>query len=163
MEIYALAGIGKTTFALSLAIAAALGHIFPSLAYQKPWRVLYIDGEMTTAEMIGRDRKPQRNILTKIQKKLRTSSSLSYLNGGWSTRYWRSKAQETYNDDIDWADLIFLDNLSCLLWSGRENDADSWSVMQQWMSASEGSWKIYCDAAPFWKQVRILKGHKPEA
>ena len=46
--------------------------------------------------------------------------------GDEDSQYW-------YEDDIMWADLIFLDNLSCLLWSGRENDADSWSVMQLWL------------------------------
>ena len=51
IEVYAAPGIGKTTFAITFAIAAALGKSFLHWEVTRPWRVLYIDGEMEAADM----------------------------------------------------------------------------------------------------------------
>ena len=50
-EIYAKSGVGKTTFALNLAVAASLGQNFLQWPVSRPWNVLYVDGEMSTVEM----------------------------------------------------------------------------------------------------------------
>jgi len=39
------------------------------------------------------------------------------------------------------ADLIVLDNLSTLRFTGKENEADSWSVMQNWLLQMRGRGK----------------------
>jgi len=130
-EIYARSGIGKTTFALTLATAAALGENFQRWNIHRPWKVLYIDGEMTTAEMQGRVEAAAQYFGHDAPSNLRLlchdreEGGLPDI-GDEDSQYW-------FEEDIMWADLIFLDNLSCLLWSGRENDADSWAVMQQWL------------------------------
>ena len=51
IEVYARTGVGKTTFAIALALAAASGKSFQSWSVNRPWRILYIDGEMSTNEM----------------------------------------------------------------------------------------------------------------
>ena len=38
-------------------------------------------------------------------------------------------------------DLIILDNLSTLRFTGKENEADSWSVMQSWLLKMRGQGK----------------------
>ena len=50
-EIYARSGVGKTTFALTLATAIALGEDFQKWSINQSWNTLYIDGEMSTVEM----------------------------------------------------------------------------------------------------------------
>ncbi|MGB2534048.1 MAG: AAA family ATPase [Candidatus Puniceispirillum sp.] len=130
-EVFARSGIGKTTFALTLASAAALGQSFQKWKVNRPWKVLYIDGEMSTGEMQERVNAAAKYFGSAAPNNLRLlchdreEGGLPDI-GDEDEQYW-------FEEDIMWADLIFLDNLSCLLWSGRENDADSWSVMQQWL------------------------------
>lgn len=130
-EIYARSGVGKTTFALTLATAIALGEDFQKWSINQSWNTLYIDGEMSTVEMQERVHATAKYFGPKTPNKLRLlchdreEKGLPDI-GDEDGQYW-------YEEDIKWADIIFLDNLSCLLWSGRENDADSWSTMQQWL------------------------------
>ena len=139
MEIYALAGVGKTTFALSLAIAAATGTSFLHWAIEKPWRVLYIDGEMETTDMRDRISCISKSF-DKNPEEIENFKFLSaYLNGGLLPDIGSSKAQETYNEVFDWADLIILDNISSLWLDSRENDADAWSPIRAWMSQIKAS------------------------
>jgi len=49
--VFAKRGLGKTWFGLTLALAVARGEDFLSYAVPQPRRVLYIDGEMTLAEL----------------------------------------------------------------------------------------------------------------
>ena len=131
IEIYARSGIGKTTFALTLAAAAALGKSFQRWNVNRPWKVLYIDGEMSTTEMQERVEAAAQYFEETAPENLRLlchdreEAGLPDIGS--------EDGQDWFEEDIMWADVIFLDNLSCLLWSGRENDADSWSTMQQWL------------------------------
>ena len=131
IEIYARSGIGKTTFALTLAAAAALGKGFQKWNVYRPWNVLYIDGEMSTTEMQERVEAAAQYFGEGAPENLRLlchdreEAGLPDIGS--------EEGQDWFEKDIMWADVIFLDNLSCLLWSGRENDADSWSTMQQWL------------------------------
>ena len=133
IEIYSKTGVGKTTFAMSLAMAAALGKPFLKWGVPKRWRVLYVDGEMSTQEMQERLNvtsthfgRPA-NGLTNLRLICRDRLQLGIPDIG------STLGQSWFDDDAAWADVIFLDNLSCLWWSGRENDADAWSVIQQWL------------------------------
>ena len=132
-EIYARTGVGKTTFALALSIAAATGTDFFSWQVKRSWNVLYVDGEMSTQEMQERLNvtsthfgRPA-NGLTNLRLICRDRLQLGIPDIG------STLGQSWFDDDAAWADVIFLDNLSCLWWSGRENDADAWSVIQQWL------------------------------
>lgn len=140
-EIYARTGVGKTTFALTLATGVALGEDFKTWRINRPWNVLYIDGEMSTNEMQERvDAAAQ--YFGKDPNQIKTLRLLCHDQqerglpdiGDEDGQLW-------FQPDIDWADLIFLDNISCLWWTGRENDADSWSIIQHWLLKLRASGK----------------------
>ena len=54
--IYAMRGVGKTWFALSLGVAISHGNDFLRFPVERPRRVLYIDGEMALADLQERIR-----------------------------------------------------------------------------------------------------------
>ena len=132
-EIYARTGVGKTTFALALSVAAATGKDFFSWQVKRSWNVLYVDGEMSTQEMQERLTKTSAHFdhptyeLTNLRLICRDRLHRGIPDIGSTI------GQSWFDNDAAWADLIFLDNISCLWWTGKENDADSWSVIQQWL------------------------------
>ena len=76
-------------------------------------------------------------------------------------RYGSSKAQETYNEVFDWADLIILDNISSLWPDSRENDADAWSPIGAWMSQIKASGRAVISVLR--QQVRYISRLKQTA
>ena len=118
----------------------AIGEDFKNWRINRPWNVPYIDGEMSTNEMQERvdasakyfDRDP--TYITNLRL-------LCHDQQERSSRYRRRGRTLWFQPDIDWAELIFLDNISCLWWTGRENDADSWSVIQHWLLKLRASGK----------------------
>lgn len=132
-EIYARTGVGKTTFALALSAAAATGKDFFSWRVKEQWNVLYVDGEMSTQEMQERltvtstHFEQNANELTNLRLICRDHVRNGIPDIGSNT------GQTWFTADTDWADIMILDNISCLWLSGKENDADAWSVIQQWL------------------------------
>lgn len=129
--VYAKRGVGKTFFALEVAMAVAYGRQFLSFKAPKPARVLYIDGEMPGNVMQERlasiaKRAPLTDIIPcpciitpDLQHNL--MPDLSTLSG-----------QEAIRQYTDNSDLIIVDNISTLGGGGRENEAESWLPFQQW-------------------------------
>jgi RecA-family ATPase len=134
IEIYARTGVGKTTFALALAVAAASGQSFFNWHVSRTWKVLYIDGEMSAREMQDRTHAASKY----FKQDPKTIFDLRFISRDLETKglpdIGDPDGQAWFESDLQWADLIFLDNMSCLWWSGRENDADAWSVIQKWLS-----------------------------
>ena len=126
--LYGPRGLGKTHVALGIAWATASGGRFLKWQADVPRRVLYVDGEMPAADM---------------QERLRAigsaPESLSFLladmqgpgmpdlgtpeGQGVLERAWGAEPPE----------LLVIDNLSSLVSSARDNDADGWSLMQSWL------------------------------
>lgn len=133
IEIYARTGVGKTTFALALAVAAASGKSFFNWRVSRPWKVSYIDGEMSAREMQDRINAA----LKYFEQDPLNLSNLRFISRDLETKGLPDigdlTGQAWFEADLNWADLIFLDNISCLWWTGRENDADAWSIIQQWL------------------------------
>jgi putative DNA primase/helicase len=131
--LYASRGLGKTYFGVGMGCAVAAGAPFLNWKAPTPRKVVYVDGEMPAGTMqhrlaeilAGMDTEPPapdyfRIICADIQDN--PIPSLSSPVG-------QSLVEAELND----AELLILDNVSCLLNEGRENDAESWLSMQGWL------------------------------
>ena len=129
--VYAARGIGKTYLALSIAHAVASGGKLLGWQAPKPVPVLYIDGEMPAVSLQERcsalfDRKP--------------AASLEFIAADLQEHGIPDLAsrefQEQINEFLPLAGgnikLVIVDNLSSLVRSGKENEAESWIPIQEW-------------------------------
>ena len=136
--IHAPRGIGKTHIALGTAWAVATGTGF--LRWKVPedvgaYRVLLLDGEMPGAVL-------QQRLDRVVKASGHTPPLADYLQIAASdlTRdglpdLADPAAQERYADIIGDADLIVVDNLTTLCRGLKENEADSWTPVQNWLLA----------------------------
>jgi putative DNA primase/helicase len=124
-------GDGKTYLALWTAHAIANGTSFLGWTSERAARVLYVDGELPSGELQARLRylgTPDnlhvlsRNILWDEQNlalpDLATAEGRAFLD----------KIIEQHGIEV-----VILDNISALVRSGVENDAESWAPIQDWM------------------------------
>ncbi|WP_049767111.1 AAA family ATPase [Waddlia chondrophila] len=133
--IYAERGIGKTYLSLTIAYAVACGEPVCKWKIPEARKVLYIDGEMPGEA---------------LQERLRSISKM-FKNTPPEDSYFRIFSQdfqpdgirdlgtflgqEDVNELISDTDVIILDNLSTLIRSGKENEAESWLLVQEWVLA----------------------------
>lgn len=130
--VFAARGIGKTHFALAVAFAVATGGTFAKWSAPKARKVLYLDGELPGAVMQQRmlmhcpDREPEPDYLRIFTPDLlpegRLMPDISTLEG-----------QAAVDHMIQDAEVVFVDNLSCWARSGRENEAESWLPIADWI------------------------------
>lgn len=124
-------GIGKTHCALGIGYAASSGSHFWHWQANRPIKTLYIDGEMPgealqlrLAEIVAsNDKSPPEGFLSILTIDLNEGRmpDLATLDG--------QIAIEPHCLD---AELIIIDNLSCLCRSGKENEAASWLSIGEW-------------------------------
>jgi putative DNA primase/helicase len=129
--LYGPRGLGKTHVALGIAWAAASGGSFLKWQAERPHRVLYVDGEMPASDMQERLRMTGsapdalRFLLADLQES--PLPDLGHPDGqAVLERSWYAPGEEP-------PELLVIDNLSSLVASARDNDAESWSVMQTWL------------------------------
>jgi RecA-family ATPase len=130
--LYAWRGIGKTHVALGIAYAAASGEQFLNWKAARPFKVLYIDGEMPGESLQAR--------LASIVAASEKRPAEGYfrvltidLMGGLMPDLATREGQAAIAEECELAELIIVDNLSCLLrGSGRENEAESWLLAAEW-------------------------------
>lgn len=130
--VFAARGIGKTHFALSIAFAVATGTKFAKWSAPVPRKVLYLDGELPGGVMQRRmlmhcpDVEPQPGFLRIFTPDLlpegRTLPDLSTYDG-----------QDAIDALIEDASVVIVDNLSAWARSGRENEAESWQPVADWI------------------------------
>lgn len=132
--IYSPRGIGKTLLGLSVGYAIASGDCFLGWSALDPRRVLYVDGEMTAAEMQHR--------LAAIVAGFNKEAAPEYfkmLSADVTDRGLPDLAthegQRVLDDAIGDAEAVFLDNISTLCRSGKENEAEGWQAVQDWALA----------------------------
>jgi hypothetical protein len=134
-------GTGKTYFGLALAYAIATGGKFLDWEVPQPRSVLFVDGEMDPAEL--------QSILSHLQQAAIEDGNGDPALAATNLRILSHADQEMGipslsdpDDDtgrklietaLGDAEVLILDNLSSLCHSGAENDAESWSAMQQWL------------------------------
>jgi len=129
--VHAERGVGKTFFALACAYAVATGGEFLSFKAPGPKRVLYIDGEMPAPAIQERllqlqISNPAEEVLLRIitpdlQPKDQGSINLS-----------DPEFQKALKLEVEYADLIVVDNISTLVRGGKENESESWLPVQEW-------------------------------
>lgn len=134
--IHAQRGVGKTHIAHGVAWAVATGRTF--LRWSNPTdvgahKVLLLDGEMPAAALKHRlqhvidasEHAPPMPDYFRIAASDLTRDGLPDLAD--------PAAQNFYADVVGDADLIVVDNLSTLCRSYKENEADSWVPIQNWL------------------------------
>lgn len=131
--VYAWRGVGKTHVALGIAFAVASGGQFLNWIAPTPRHVLYLDGEMPASTIQERlrglvlssneDFDPENLRILTPDLQDRVIPDLGTLEGQDQIEEIRSRA-----------DLIIVDNLSCLARNtgASENDAESWRLVQDW-------------------------------
>jgi hypothetical protein len=131
--LYAWRGVGKTHAALNIAWAVASGTGWLTWKAEAPAPVVYIDGEMPALVLQGRleailastTATASPDNLRFITPDLNRDRALPDLS--------TAAGQEEIDGIIDDAQLIIVDNLSCLCRSGgRENEAESWQTIAEW-------------------------------
>ncbi len=125
--LYGPRGLGKTHVAMGIAWAAAAGGQFLRWHAEQPRRVYYVDGEMPAAEMQARLR-----LIGSAPPTLRFL--LADMQEGPLPDLGRPEGQAVLESLWDEPpELLVIDNLSSLVSNARDNDAESWSVMQSWL------------------------------
>ena len=130
--VFAARGIGKTHFAMAVAFAIATGGTFAKWSALKLRKVLYLDGELPGGVMQQRmlmhcpDVEPEPGYLRIFTPDLlpedRTMPDLATFEG-----------QVAIEAMILDAEVVIVDNLSAWARSGRENEAESWLPIADWI------------------------------
>ena len=129
--VFAPRGVGKTHFALGVAYAVASGGSFLNWIAPKARKVLVIDGEMPAAALQerwatvvkeGRFEAPDDYV------RILAADTFEFGLPDLST----AEGQNLIEPSIGDAELIIVDNLSTLARSGKENESESWGMLQEW-------------------------------
>jgi putative DNA primase/helicase len=133
--IHSARGIGKTHLALGIAYAVATGGGLLGWSAPTPRRVLYLDGEMPAAAM-------QRRLAAIVSGSMGEPPAPDYLRllsadiiVGGLPDLGATEGQSEIDAAIGEAELIVIDNISTLVRSGKENEAESWLPVQGWALA----------------------------
>lgn len=124
-------GLGKTWLLQTLALLAASGAEALGLHAPEPCRVLYVDGEMGCEEIQAR--------FAKLRKVLKVdlAAPLTVLAADWQRdflpRLDTAEGQEYVSPFVAEADLIILDNRSCLFDAEGENEPTGFQPAQDFL------------------------------
>ena len=130
--VYATRGIGKTYFSCSICHAVATGTKFLKWHAAKPRKVLLCDGEMPAIDL--RERFAQIVGGAGVEP---DASMLKILSADLIDLGIGNLASPEVQAELDpWlvdVELLVLDNLSSLTSVIRDNDAESWGPIQEWL------------------------------
>lgn len=131
--IYAWRGVGKTHVSLGIAYAAASGGTFWGWTAERPFRALYIDGEMPGEVLQAR----LAGIVGSSDKQPPDADYFQILtidlHGGRMPDLATREGQNKISEPCNASELIIVDNVSCLVrGSGQENEAKSWLLAAEW-------------------------------
>lgn len=130
--IYASRGVGKTHVAIGLAYAAACGGSFWNWDAERSFRTLYLDGEMPGEVLQERISRVVAGSAAQPQPDFFRVLTID-LCGGVMPDLATREGQAVIADECEQAELIIVDNLSCLVrGNGRENESQSWLPVADW-------------------------------
>ena len=125
-------GVGKTNFAVGTAYAAASAGIFLKWTAPAARKVLLLDGEMPAGTLQER----LRIIVAKSELKPPAGNYLRVLSADICDHglpdISTQAGQDSLEPQIGDAQLIIIDNISTICRSGRENESESWGIVQAW-------------------------------
>ncbi len=130
--LYAVRGTGKTHVALGIAHAVATGGKFLNWRAPSARRVLLVDGEMPAADLRDRLRTIVAGTGVAAAPGMLKVLAGDLLEDGIGNLA-RPELQRKLERCLDGVELLILDNLASLIAGQHENDADSWTTMQQWL------------------------------
>jgi putative DNA primase/helicase len=130
--LYAFRGIGKTHMAMGMAFAVASGGQFLRWKAPAAKRVLYVDGEMPAGELKMRLEQIIAGSQTRAAAGMFQLLAADIVDGGLGNLA-HPQIQARIDECLDGVGLLVLDNLSSLTVAVRDNDADSWQPIQEWL------------------------------
>ena len=134
MMLFAARGVGKTHAALALAFAVATGGIFLKWKAARPRPVLYLDGELPGQVLRERIAMHCPDVDASLAENFRvfTPDLLPDFEPLPDLASLEGQAQIEAAITPDTA-LVILDNLSAWARSGKENEAESWTCISDWL------------------------------
>jgi hypothetical protein len=130
--LYAVRGIGKTHLACAISYAVATGTKFLKWDATKPRKVLHCDGEMPAVALRERFDQIMRGASAKPEPSMLNILSADLIDLGIGNLA-SLEVQAELDPLLDGVELLVLDNLSSLTSVIRDNDAESWGPIQEWL------------------------------
>lgn len=130
--LYGARGIGKTQLACGTSYAVAAGTKFLKWEAPKPRRVLHIDGEMPASALRERFKQIMAGATVKPDPGMLNILSADLMELGIGNLACQ-KIQAELDAWLEGVELLVLDNLSSLTAVIRDNDAESWNPIQEWL------------------------------
>jgi putative DNA primase/helicase len=124
-------GLGKSWFGRTWAVVIASGGSALGYDAPRPRRVLYLDGEMAQEDIQERD------ITLAGMIHIPHTPELETIAADWQDeplpRIDTPEGQAFIAEYVEWAEVIIVDNRSCLFDSAGEKDAEAWEPAAQWL------------------------------
>jgi hypothetical protein len=130
--IYSRRGVGKTLLGMTSGYAIAAGADFLGFALKEPRKVLYIDGEMPAQTMQERLAAIVSGFSGQPPTEDHFRILLSDLSESGLPDLASPEGQAFIDARVGDAEVIILDNVSTLVRSGKENEAEAWLPIQSW-------------------------------
>lgn len=131
--VYSPRGIGKTLLGMTSAYAIAAGADFLGFKTEKPRKVLYIDGEMPAETSQGRLAAIVEGIAQQPPADDYFRIVMSDLSSVGLPDLATPDGQAWMDAQVGDAEVLFVDNISTLVRSGKENEAEGWLPVQNWV------------------------------
>lgn len=130
--VYAWRGVGKTHVALGVAYALASGGEFLGWKAASPVPVLYVDGEMPAVALKERIARIVASAADEAAPSMLRFITPDLQPDGIMPNLAERDGQRAVESAIGDARVIVVDNISCLVRGGKENEGESWQPVAEW-------------------------------
>jgi RecA-family ATPase len=130
MMIHARRGGSKTFLALAMELAVAGGTNLLRWSARHARKVVYVDGEMTLIDLQKRVSALKAGLGMNIRNDLFRLLAADHTT---IPNLSSDAGQQALDPLLESVDLMIVDNISTPCWSGSDNDAASWTAMQEWI------------------------------